>query len=385
MRVLYLENTIGFGGSITGLVELIDHIPDIEPILLASYDVRQHLSLPAKVELNLVPPSRRGTGGGIVLNLARMIRNDIVPWYRAIDRIHRKQKIDLIHGNNSCQTNLAAALFGRIHGIPTVSHQKCFEHSGKLNRLLLAHTLYSLHIATSPSIGEHLVQLGLPADRCRAMFEPVRAPAPAILDKRLENPVPVIGMYSMLTPWKGQDVFLKGIAELRQRTDVPFRVILAGSAPDGDMAYPAELKRLARELGLDSLVEFRGHIRDVYPFLVTLDIAVHASITPEPFGRVVAEAMICGVPVIVSKAGGPSGYVKDGKTGLHATMGDPSALARCMQRLLENPALRRQLATEGQRYALHEFDPSRLGREMLNTYQQLVTIDRTAPELAYAK
>lgn len=381
MHVLYLENTVGFGGSITGLVELIEHIPGIEASLLASYDVREYLSLPTELHFEWIPvANQKGDRGGLVGNLARLARYDVWPWVRAIARIHRRHPIDLVHANNASLTNIGGAVFGRLFGVPVISHQKCFEYEGRLNRTLLRHTPYARHIGTSPSIAAHLVSLGLAPEKCVQMFEPVRAPASRDVKRWCTPPgaVPVIGMYSMLTPWKGQDVFLKAIAALRQRTQAPFRVVLAGSAPGGDTEYPKKLRHLAGELGIGDLVEFHGHIREVYSFLTTLDVAVHASVSAEPFGRVVAEAMVCGVPVVVSSAGGPSGYVKDGETGLHAAMGDPADLARVLQRLVESPTLRQSLATAGRAFALEAFDPDRLGREMAELYRSINRARRPA-------
>lgn len=374
MHVLYLENTLGFGGSITGLVELIEHVPGITATLLASYDVREYLSLPKELGFHWLPvAAKKGDRGGLVGNLARLARYDVWPWVRTMMRIHRRRPVDLVHANNASMTNIGGAVFGRLHGVPVISHQKCFEYEGRLNRTLLRHTPYARHIGTSPSIAAHLLGLGLARDKCVSMFEPVRAPASRDV-KRWPTPpdaVPVIGMYSMLTPWKGQDVFLKAIAALKNRTPAPFRVILAGSAPGGDTRYSEELRRLAGELRIGDLVEFRGHIREVFPFLKTLDVAVHASVSAEPFGRVVAEAMACGVPVVVSSAGGPSGYVKNGETGLHAVMGDPADLARVLQRLVESPTLRQSLAAAGRAFALEAFDPARLGREMAELYRSI--------------
>ena len=51
-------------------------------------------------------------------------------------------------------------------------------------------------------------------------------------------------------------------------------------------------------------VGFTGRIDDVPAALRALDIVVHASVEPEPFGLVIAEAMACGRPVVVSRAGG---------------------------------------------------------------------------------
>jgi glycosyltransferase involved in cell wall biosynthesis len=77
--------------------------------------------------------------------------------------------------------------------------------------------------------------------------------------------------------------------------------------------------------------------------LVHADALVHASIIPEPFGRVIVEGMAAGLPVIAAGAGGPTEIVTDGVDGLLHRPGDVSSLADALQRLAGDPELRRSL------------------------------------------
>ena len=371
MRVLYIENTPGFGGSLTGLLELIDHMPsEIEPILVSSFDVLPYVDLSNRIKYECVNiPQPPLVHSGIVRGLMTYYQKSFRPWDKALDRIVRREKPDVIHANNGCLINLASAFVGKRNRIPTISHQKCFEYDGKLNRLLLRKTRYTHHIGTSPAISKHLVKLGLDPAKLSTTFEPIRAPA------NWTPPVDVspirIGMYSMITPWKGQDVFLDAIGLLSKR-DVPlFRAVLAGSAPDGDTIFPAELNQQIDRLGIGKLVEQKGQVKDMYGLLNQTEIAVHASVKPEPFGRVVAEAMICGLPVVVSDAGGPGEYVEHGVTGFCTPLRNAAALADALEKLLVSADLRRKMGLAGREYALRMFDPTRLAHEMSDLYKRL--------------
>jgi glycosyltransferase involved in cell wall biosynthesis len=372
MRVLHIENNSAFGGSLTGLLDLIEHLPGgVQPILVCSFDAERFVTIPRRCAYQRVEHPRYDWSPAHPLRrLWRYYWQIHRHWTRLLEDLVRRERPDVIHGNNSCMSNLAAATVARRHGIPAISHQKCFEYPGRVNRWLLQYSPYTFHIGTSPAISRNLLSLGLPQAKLTTMFEPIRPPENWRLAARRE--VPVIGMHSMLTPWKGQDVFLRAVGILKRTYSGPFRVVVAGSAPGGDEEFPRKLRQIAVEEGIADLVDFRGHVSDVYGLLPEFDIAVHAAVAPEPFGRVVAEAMICGVPVLVSDAGGPADYVQHGVTGLHVPMGNAQAMAETLAGLLDDPAQRQAMGMAGREFALAAFDPVRLGQEMAEFYEQLV-------------
>ena len=161
----------------------------------------------------------------------------------------------------------------------------------------------------------------------------------------------IIGIVGRLEPWKGQHTFLEAAATVAQlRPECRFAVVgddLLGNHRE----YPKYLRRLAHELGLADRVHFAGHQEAVYGWFDALDIVVHATYG-EPFGLVVVEAMALRKPVIASTPGGPEEIVEDGVSGLLVPANRPEALARSLQRLLDDPGLAARLADAGQRRAL---------------------------------
>jgi glycosyltransferase involved in cell wall biosynthesis len=87
-----------------------------------------------------------------------------------------------------------------------------------------------------------------------------------------------------------------------------------------------------------------------------LDIVVHASSKPEPFGRVIAEAQACGRAVVAVGTGGSGEVFEDGVTGLAIRANDAADLADVLERLLRNEALRQSLAAAGPNYVKARFD-----------------------------
>jgi glycosyltransferase involved in cell wall biosynthesis len=130
-----------------------------------------------------------------------------------------------------------------------------------------------------------------------------------------------------------------------------------------------ELKEIAARLGLAGTVGFTGRIDDVPAAMRALDIVVHASVEPEPFGLVVAEAMACGRPVVVSRAGGAAEIAEAG--ALFHAPGNAGELAECLSQLIRDAGLRASLGFAGRRAALHLFGRQRLSDALVPIYGSL--------------
>ena len=374
MRVLYVEMAYGFGGSLTSLMPLFRNLPaEVEPVLVTGFDARRYVSLPDHVKYEQVDvPQVPDSPAGPVRQLKRFYQLNASPWMKQLSSIVKQHKPDLIHTGNSAFYNAPAAFVGWRNKIPTIGFQKGFEYNGKPNRFVLRSGWYDHHVACSNAIANCLFELGLPRERCSIMYDGVAPPPDGFDAERRTDRTPVIAMYSLLQEWKGQDVFLKAVAKVVEKYPEPFSVVIAGDSPDGSREFPDHLKALAAELGIADRVDFRGHIRNVWQLLAETDIAVHASTKPEPFGTVVAEAMIAGVAVIATKGGGVAEYVTPGETGLQVEMGDVDAMAQAIERLLRDAELRRSLAQRGRDFALKEFRPSLYAERMTELYQRVL-------------
>jgi len=97
--------------------------------------------------------------------------------------------------------------------------------------------------------------------------------------------------------------------------------------------------------------------------MADLDVVVHASVQPEPFGTVVAEAMAMERGVVAARAGGPAEYVDHGTTGFLATPGDPEELASAITALLINPDLRAAMGQRARRTVVERFSADVLARK----------------------
>ena len=180
-----------------------------------------------------------------------------------------------------------------------------------------------------------------------------------------------VGLVATMARWKGHEVFLRALSMLTSR--FPIRGYVVGGPiyeTTGSQYSLDELRDLASGLGLDDNVGFTGFVTDSAAVIRALDIVVHASTQPEPFGLVVAEAMACGKPVVASISGGVREITSDGETVLSYRPGDARAMAACIERLVGDQSLRQELGQRGRRRARELFDHTRLAREVLVAYER---------------
>jgi glycosyltransferase involved in cell wall biosynthesis len=132
-----------------------------------------------------------------------------------------------------------------------------------------------------------------------------------------------------------------------------------------------ELRFHAAALGLSDRLGFTGFVDDTASAIRALDVVVHASTAPEPFGMVIAEGMACGKPVIAARAGGAMEIFREGVDALGHIPGDPQSLARQVLRLVKKEKLREALGKYGRARTEVMFTRSRLGREFVKVYREV--------------
>lgn len=160
----------------------------------------------------------------------------------------------------------------------------------------------------------------------------------------------LLGIFGRLCAWKGQMVFVEAIAQLPDVVGV-----IVGGPLFGEEAFEAALLRRIAALGIEGRVRMLGFRRDVPSLMSAMDVIVHASTTPEPFGRVVVEGMLSGRPVVASAAGGVLEILHDGQTGYLVPPGDPLALVHGMRRALADSGPDNTLSAAAQRNARENF------------------------------
>jgi glycosyltransferase involved in cell wall biosynthesis len=184
-----------------------------------------------------------------------------------------------------------------------------------------------------------------------------------------------VGMVATYARWKGHEVFLEAAARaIADSPALPVRFYIVGGPIYHTRAQFSEgvLRARAAALGIADRVGFVGFQEDAARAYRALDVVVHASIQPEPFGLTIAEAMACGRPVIVSRAGGAAELFTHGLDGFGVPPGDVTELATAVRRLAADPMLRLRLGEAARKTALDRFDSERFGPQLLEAYRHLL-------------
>ncbi|HEY2407154.1 MAG TPA: glycosyltransferase family 4 protein [Polyangiaceae bacterium] len=180
------------------------------------------------------------------------------------------------------------------------------------------------------------------------------------------------GLVGTYAHWKGHVLFIQAAGALRsRRPDLRLRFYIVGGpiyATQGSQVSVNELLECSARVGVSDclgFVPFQAEMPRVYR---SLNVVVHASTKPEPFGLVIVEAMACGLPVIVSNAGGAAELFQHGENALGFALGDSLALAAQMERLAVDAELRRALGAHARVHAGAHFALDRLGKELAAAY-----------------
>lgn len=290
----------------------------------------------------------------------------------------RRARVDIVHLNNGFG-NPEAFLVTLLARRPFVVHVHGVDELSFLPRFFLRRTRHLVSI--SASVTSALVEQGVEPDRLRTMPNPVRvetrpASTRQVIRGRYGWPedAPVVGIVGRIVRWKGQLEFLRAAREALIRVPAA-RIAIVGDAADGSGGYFDEVRAFVEASGLTERVTFTGFVDDVASMYTALDLVVHASIEPEPFGLVITEAMAQGVPVIASSIGAPREIIIDGITGFLVDPHDTKALARCIERLLVGPAERRRIGDAGREHALRTYDLDRYAEEFERVYRLAVAED----------
>ncbi len=181
-------------------------------------------------------------------------------------------------------------------------------------------------------------------------FDSVSESTVAGLRASYSGGAPLVGLFGRLSHWKGQHVLLEALA-----TMPGVHAILVGDALFGEDAYAAALRERAGRGDLAGRVHFLGFRSDVPALMKSVDLVVHTSTAPEPFGLVIVEGMLARRPVIATRGGGATEIIRDAKEGVLIEPASVAELKAAIGSLLGDAERRHQLACEGRRRAERDF------------------------------
>ena len=299
----------------------------------------------------------------------------------ARDLAHHANAFDLLCANSqkSLFVCAIAALLAKrplvwiLHDIIT---DPAFSAVNRRAAIAVANLLAAAVIVNSQETGEAFVAAGGRAELVRQVnngFVVEEWPqASAAAAKQLRStfnlgPSPVVSIFGRITEWKGQHVLLDALARVPDAQG-----LIVGGALFGHGEWEQRLRARAAALGIADRVRFAGFRDDVPALMAGSDVIVHASTAPEPFGRVIVEAMLTGRPVIATQGGAIGSIIDHGRTGLMVPPSNPHALAAAIQLLLSSPQQAAEMANEGRTDVAARFDLRETHRVLQAIFTQAV-------------
>jgi glycosyltransferase involved in cell wall biosynthesis len=411
VRVVILNPAGVIGGGERVLLATVravrDHLPAAEPtvVLLADGPLRAAAELAgARVEVLPLPPALAGLGDtqlrgegkpSKLLGLGRTAAGSALPTFDFVRRFRtllRRLRPDVVH-SNGLKTHLLARV-GVPAGVPITWHLHDFYSERPLMAKLLKRVRRGVvgGVAISEAVKRDFeaVVTGVPAWVVRngvdtGHFTPPQRAAgltPAGSESAGVNPaapavsgepsVVRVGLVATFANWKGHDVFLQALAKLPR--ELPVRGYVVGGpiyTTAGSQWTLKELEQRADRLGIAGRVEFVPFQHDPAGVYRSLDVVVHASTRPEPFGLTIAEAMSCERAVVVSAAGGAAELFREGVDALGHPPGDVEKLAEVIERLVTDAELRTRLGRAARETAVRSFGADRFGREIAGVFHRV--------------
>ena len=397
-RIMFVDCSVGFGGAARSLALLLQRFREPPPVLVSSQTPDILLSLfpgvvtyrfrgvfsyrnfdAVKARLESLPGPLRWLllKGLAVLDLLVSMVN-----VARFIRLMRRHRIELVHLNNGILPP-EAIVAARLLKIPSVAHLRGIPglELGLGNRL--ARQVDAI-IAISQAVGSAVPAGSPPVYVIHNYVDvtPFDEAGPAAQRLREEwgaGPDDVVvGIFGRVVEWKGQLEFTEAV--LAAMAENPrIRAAIIGDESDGHREYYRRIGEMVAASPFPSRFVLAGYRRDVEACYAATDIVVHASIEPEPFGRVLIEAMAARKPVIASAEGGPLEIVTPGVDGLLVPPGDVGALQRAVLDLAGDARRRAALGEAGYAHAGARFGPEAAAAQVEKVYREV--LDRHAASL----
>ena len=378
MKILFLDQSGTPGGAELCLLDIVKPYRESSLVgLLADGPFRTLLAdhqIPVKVFTTEAIKVRKESS--FLSGIGSL--KQLLPLVRAVSNTARQY--DLIYANTP-KALVVGALASFLSRRPLVYHLHDIispEHFSRINRWLLvtlANQFAALVIANSKASQSAFVTAGGDLDLCTVIYNGFN------IDQYVINPVEVhrlretlgldkcflVGHFSRLSSWKGQHVLLTALTHCPDNV----KAILVGDALFGEQDYVQQLHQQVEALGLDDRVQFLGFRSDIPQLMSACNLVAHTSTAPEPFGRVIVEAMLCKVPVVAAAAGGAIELISPGETGWLCSLDNPSLLAAAILNCQNAPTQSAEIAQQAHAEACSRFKVEKINQQL---YQQLLTV-----------
>jgi len=366
-NILFMEVNIDgtIGGSYTCLYNLVENLDKSKfKIWIGFYRENIFVEKFHNIKIGTQIFSRNPVVEGN--SLYRKIAN----WYRLnlkgameIKRFIKEKKIDLVVLNNSIATGYIFVCVCKKTKVPIISYERGFGIYDR--KYIKATKRLKVSLPVSYAILNNLKQQNFSSKHFEVIYDGIKFQNDAdikpkskeIIKKKLGIPgnSQIIGSVGNIREWKGQEYFVKAFLELAEKYKNLYGILI-GSYGEEDKKYYEYIKNLSESSEVGSRLLFLGYRDDVPNLFSIMNVFIHTSIKPEPFGMVLLEAMVHKVPVIATKFGGPVEILDNGKCGILVPPSDESAIIEGVDMLLNNPLITKNMVEKAYERVADKFN-----------------------------
>lgn len=295
--------------------------------------------------------------------------------YRRLKRLIADRAPDILHTWLFAANAYGRMAVGQQSQPAVVVSERCVDSWKRgwqlwLDRKLIPAT--TKMIGNSQAVADFYADLGMPRDRLAVIHngidlppEPTRSREDVLAEFNIPRDAQVVTYIGRLAPQKRVDDLLWAFALLRNLNERNVHFIIAGDGPS-----QASLERFSRKIGYNDWVRFVGHRTDAREILGASDVFWMAS-SFEGQSNSVMEAMSAAVPVAVSDIAPNRELVEHLQSGFIVPMGDRPAFTHAAQRLLSEPTLAQQLASNARLRMAADFSVERMVAEHARVYREI--------------
>ena len=380
MKILFLDQSGKPGGAELCLIDIAKPYRDSCLVgLFVDGDFRQLLEqqqIPVEVLATVAIKVRKESS--LIQSLSSV--TSLLPLIGKV--VQKARKYDLIYANTQ-KALVVGALASFLSRRPLVYHLHDIlstDHFSPTNlkvAVTLANRFASLVIANSKASQDAFLAAGGRSDIIDVVyngFDPEVYQFDRTKVSQLKTQLEldgqfIVGHFSRLSPWKGQHILIEALTYSPK--DVT--AIFVGDALFGEQEYVEQLHKQVAELGLENRVKFLGFRSDDPQLMAICDLVAHTSIAPEPFGRVIVEAMLSGTPIVAAQSGGAIELIEPGINGFLVPPDRPQLLAEVINTCYNQPESTIAIAQSAQEMASRRFNQANIDRQIADLLGRIFT------------
>jgi glycosyltransferase involved in cell wall biosynthesis len=398
-KILYIEEATDFGGSLIVMATIVNNLSSrTESFVNIEMDSFNDLSsdknvslIKHKVNYSHIVAAKSYLFKKISSILLRRVISVLLDTYRILCnapyiyklcKLVKDNKIDIIHLNNALG-NGEANIVCLIMNVEVLVHLHGVSSPGRIAKFLMKNKRVH-YLSISEYIAREMYIRGVEKDKTTVLLNPYFERKKEITTHELnqikselaidKNDL-LIGIVGRIVDWKGQLEVVKAFVKVKSEIE-NVKLLIIGGPSDGVDNYYDDLCEFIEQSGLSKDVIITGYKQNVDHYYELLDVCIHASTTPEPFGLVIIEAMARAKAVIAANTGATCEIIDHEIDGYLIDVFDEEAFAQRIIQLLNSEQLRADIGKKAKQKVKNKFEAQQYVEKLEALYNEILLIKR---------